>query len=122
MAALTAARSSSAEIPFEQEAIAGILDLPGQLAGLLGAALTDGEELLARLLHRFLVRSDDFQIERVVDLAGEALGGAALHDLGVEHADDVGRAQILGLHRVGELLAEILFETHRYVPNPVSHE
>ena len=48
----------------------------------------------------------------VVDLAGEPLGGAALHDLGLDHADHVGGALVLVLHRLLEGVVELLLECH----------
>ncbi|CAN5833253.1 hypothetical protein BH11MYX3_BH11MYX3_36550 [soil metagenome] len=89
-------------------------DLEVELGDLLLAALARVDVVGARLLHRLLVGRDHVEDQRVVNLTGEALGGAALHDLGVDHADEVRGLRVLCLHRSGELLAELAFEVGRH--------
>ena len=50
--------------------------------------------------------------QRTTLFTGETLRGAPLHDLGVDHADQVRGLEILGLERRGELLAQLSFEGH----------
>src|SRR5437764_4822282 len=88
------------------------LDLGAQLRGLLFALVADLLELLERLLQLLAIGGDDVADEGVVDLAGEALGGAALHDLGLDHADHVAGGLIFVLHRLLQRVVQLLLERH----------
>src|SRR5262249_3432818 len=88
------------------------LDVEAQLRGVRRAALADLLELGQGLLELLAVGADHVEHERVVDRAGEALGGAALADLRLDHADDVGGARVLLLDRLRQRLVERLLECH----------
>jgi len=70
-------------------------DLEVELRDLLLAALARVDVVDARLLHRLLVRADHVEDQRVIDPRREPLRRPSLHDLGVDHADQVGRLEIL---------------------------
>src|SRR5262249_17226159 len=65
------------------------------------------------LLELLAVRPDHVEDEGVVHRAREALGGAALHQLGLEHADHVGGADVAILDGVLEAVVGRLFERPR---------
>src|SRR5438094_8097353 len=71
------------------------LDLEPELGRLRGATLAQLLVLGQRLLELLAVGADHVQQERVVHLAREALGGAALLEPRLEHADDVRGARVL---------------------------
>src|SRR5262249_17252026 len=88
------------------------LDVEAQLRGVRRPALADLLELGQGLLELLAVGADHVEHERVVDRAGEALGGAARADLRLDHADDVGGARVLLLDRLRQRLVERLLECH----------
>ena len=89
MRSLTSACSAAASSPFGRKLSQKATSKRSSI-GLLLALVAELVELLDRLLQRLLVGGDDVGDEGVVHLAGEALGGAALHDLRLDHAHHVG--------------------------------
>src|SRR2546428_171245 len=92
-----------------QEPLA-VLDLEAELGGLRGATLAQLVVFGQRLLELLAVGADDVQHEGVVDLAGEALGGAALLQPGLEHADDVGGEGVLAAGGLGQGVGQLLLD------------
>src|SRR5262245_61396883 len=89
------------------------LDLPADLRRLLRPALADLVELRGGLLELLAIGPDDIEHERVVHRAREALGGAPLDELALDHAEDVGGAQVLALDGLGQPVVELSLERHR---------
>src|SRR5262249_27712335 len=88
------------------------LELEAKLRGVRGAALADLLVFRERLLQLLAISADHVEHERVVDRAGESLGGAALADLRLDHPDHVGRLRVLLLDRLRQRLVQRLLERH----------
>src|SRR5206468_253125 len=91
------------------------LDLEPELGRVRGAALAQLLVLGQRLLELLAVGADHVQHERIVYLAGEALGGAALLQPGLEHPDDVRGARVLGADGLGQRVGQLLLDGHQLI-------
>src|SRR2546427_172893 len=91
------------------------LDLEPELGRLRGAALAQLLVLGQRLLELLAVGADHVQQERVVHLAREALGGAALLQPRLEHADDVRGARVLGADGLRQRVGQLLLNGHQLI-------
>src|SRR4029453_8784655 len=97
-----------------QEAAAEV-DLEAELLDLRLRLVAEARVLLETLLHLLSVGDDHLEEERVVDLAGEPLGGTALGDPRLQHPHDVHGRLIPGAHRPLQRLVELLLDRHRAV-------
>src|SRR5437773_2039732 len=91
------------------------LDLEAELGRVRGAALAQLLVLGQRLLELLAVGADHVQQERVVHLAREALGGAALLEPRLEHADDVRGARVLGADGLRQRVGQLLLDGHQLI-------
>src|SRR5437667_5928182 len=91
------------------------LDLEPELGRVRGAALAQLLVLGQRLLELLAVGADHVQHERIVYLAGEALGGAALLQPRLEHPDDVRGARVLGADGLRQRVGQLLLDGHQLI-------
>ena len=115
MVSRTTARTSSSPADLGQEARAE-RDLEVELGQRVGAPLADRGVLLARLAELLLVGGDHVQPEVVVQRPLEAGRRAALHVLGLDHADAVGGAGILGPHGILQQVGQLDLDGHTFDP------